>query len=163
MSYSYDNLYDASQYGDHELLKKIIDSGLNIDNADDMGRTALIFAASELQFNCVKLLIDSGCNVNKMTILGETALQACLHNCYKDASLEIVEILINSGTNLDNLDKICNSALTHGFINDKIRKLLLDGGANPNLKTQMKNPGYDKIPKKSKLDQEFEAEIDAEF
>jgi hypothetical protein len=50
---------DVTCSGDVELLKKLVEEGANVDEADEEGRTALHFAAGYGEIDCVKVLIDA--------------------------------------------------------------------------------------------------------
>lgn len=96
--------------------------------------TPLIEACLNGEYLTVKMLIDSKVDVNHKTIYGFTPLMA---SCY-NGHYEIAKLLIESGVkNINARTKNGWSALTMAVKRDdvKLAKLLLDNGANPNLKT----------------------------
>ena len=85
----------------HELIELLIKSGARVNEVDDNGKSALMYAIiSSSDIEVVKFLIDNGANVNLKSNDGETALM----NAYIRGNKELVELLINSGADVNLID-----------------------------------------------------------
>ena len=80
---------EAAIIGDDETIIRMLDEGrVTVDNANQFGKTALMFAVEEDNFGVVSLLLNRGAEVNKVTVAGCTALtyaaekRACRNNGY---------------------------------------------------------------------------------
>ncbi|KAL3697194.1 hypothetical protein R1sor_011270 [Riccia sorocarpa] len=74
-------LCKAAMHGNHELLRRLVEAGVNVSVSDYDHRTALHLAASEGSFACTKLLVDSGADVFAQDRWGRTAMdEAVQHN-----------------------------------------------------------------------------------
>lgn len=120
--------------------------------------TPFIEACLHGEIITVKMLIDS--SINDRTRYGFTPLMA---SCY-NGHYEIAKLLIESGVkNINAITKNGWSALTMAVKrNDvKLAKLLLDNGANPNLKTffssALKMAQLDYLEEMTKLLEEYGA------
>ena len=82
-------MYMANKNGDVEAGKLLIDSGINIDARDTIGRTALMFAAYKGHTNFVKLLLKSEADVHIEAKNGDTALT----KAERENRTEIVQLL----------------------------------------------------------------------
>ena len=82
-----------------DILKMLINAGVDLNAQNNDGATALIWAAILNHKEVVKILIDSGAdlNVQLQPIPGSTALVLAVAKNHK----EIVEMLIKSGANLN--------------------------------------------------------------
>lgn len=76
-----------------EEVKKLIESGDDIDICDENGSTALMKASSYGHIEIVKLLIDNGADVNYTDVDGEAALE------YADSKehFKVFKLLIKHG------------------------------------------------------------------
>jgi len=120
------------------VIRKLVDSEININARDKAGKTAL-FKRTEECFgstppDLMRLLIELGADVNIATDAGETPLmQACRHN-----TIEAATLLCDNGANLDAVDLLAGStALMYATIknNKECVKLLCDRGADKDLQT----------------------------
>jgi len=57
-------LIGASYCGDIDIITDLLKKGVDVNFADDYGRTALYFAASQGQTQVVKMLLESGADKN---------------------------------------------------------------------------------------------------
>ncbi len=57
-----------------ENLEILLRSGANVNTANDLGRTALMYAAADNSAEAVKLLLDSGADAMLQDTIGQTAL-----------------------------------------------------------------------------------------
>ena len=64
----------AAMSGDVELIKTLLDKGVDVNAKDQYGQIALITAAQEGQFGAVRLLLERGADVNARDHRSWTAL-----------------------------------------------------------------------------------------
>ena len=85
----------AAEDGDLEKVKRLVDSGADISFADELGMTALHYAAKGEHLPVMRFLIDAGADVNAHDEqrAGETPLGEVAQEC----SFEVAEILIEAG------------------------------------------------------------------
>jgi len=55
----------VSRFGCLEIIKLLIENGVNINEKDDNNKTALFYATKYGQVEIVKLLIENGANINE--------------------------------------------------------------------------------------------------
>jgi len=91
------SLHEAVKTGNIEAVKKAIEVGLNINDVDKAGDTALEIATTEGLIDIVVLLIDKGADVNAKNPSGFTALHSAAFFRHK----EIVEIFIQKGADVN--------------------------------------------------------------
>lgn len=80
-----------------ELVKQLLDGGVNVDSQDGRGFTALIYAAARGHEKCVKLLLEHGADINKRNQEGGTALMYSVGN----AHISTTEFLLSKGANVN--------------------------------------------------------------
>ena len=96
----------ASSRSSLKHLKKLIDSGANVNFSKTDGTTPLINAAMSKWSNGVKLLLDNGAKINHKNWEGNNALMNMLdYNLFYDDDVDskiydIVVIFIEHGVNL---------------------------------------------------------------
>ena len=73
-------LMAAAHEGDLVHVLKLVSQGVNLDITDDLGRTAIQFAACSGHVNVVKELIDRGCDIHKASLIGRTPLMSAAAN-----------------------------------------------------------------------------------
>ena len=78
---------------DLSIIRKLIDSGVDINLQGKGGITALIAASKAGKLDVVKFLVAAGANVNLQTESGFTALMVAAG----DGNLEIVKVLVHAG------------------------------------------------------------------
>lgn len=86
-------LISASKNGDVPKVKELIAKGVNVNEKDEYGSTALIYAVTADSDDGVKLLTANGADVNIKNIVGETPLTIAS----KKGRLKIVKTLLESG------------------------------------------------------------------
>ena len=104
-NYGRAKLMEASEIGNKEAVELLIKSGVGVNEVDDNGKSALMYACekhiiSSSDIEVVKFLIDNGANVNLKSNDSETALM----NAYIRGNKELVELLINSGADVNLID-----------------------------------------------------------
>ena len=148
---SFQRLAIAINAGDYQRVESLIDSGVNVNSLIDYEEvspfpykfltTPLIMAvegainlAVEGTFDpqIVRLLIEKGAEVNGKDSLGNTPLLECQHLELHSENLEIIELLIENGADLDVVghhgETILHKVINNG--NLKTAELLLNSGAN---------------------------------
>lgn len=79
MSYSTYDLLRTSLDQSVADVKRILDSGIDINSCDDPGReTALMVAAGGGNIEVVKYLVEHGANINQMSSEGSTAIMPAI-------------------------------------------------------------------------------------
>ena len=73
-------LLTAALHGHVILLKEFRDHGASLDHQDDLGYTAIMYAASQGYHDIVKFLIQSGANLAKRNKFHENALKIAMLN-----------------------------------------------------------------------------------
>lgn len=66
----------ASDYGQLEIIKYLLDKGANVESTDKHGITALLAAIWEGHTQCVKVLLEAGANKNGTAPDGTSYLDA---------------------------------------------------------------------------------------
>ncbi|KAM4133083.1 hypothetical protein ACJW30_01G301500 [Castanea mollissima] len=86
----------AALRGDNLLLHQLLKRGLDPNESDNNGRTALHIAASKGSENCVILLLDYGANPNSRDSEGNVPLWEAMLGGHET----VVKLLLDSGANL---------------------------------------------------------------
>jgi hypothetical protein len=83
-----------------EHVTRLLESGANVNSADEQLRTALHFAASKGYSDILNTLLQNGADPNAKDMLGNTALHlaACTNH------IEVVTLLLRAGTDITTLD-----------------------------------------------------------
>ena len=136
-----------------EIAKLLIENGPNVNLQDKYGFTALMLYCINGSNDLVKLLIENGANVNLKNTDGWTALMCLMVLNNKKNLLELIELLILNGTDINSVDEYGNNSLMifcQELNVDKcdvdlslnIVKLLINNNINIDLKN---NYGYTAI------------------
>eukprot|EP00008_Paramoeba_atlantica_P010982 CAMPEP_0201487778 /NCGR_PEP_ID=MMETSP0151_2-20130828/15222_1 /ASSEMBLY_ACC=CAM_ASM_000257 /TAXON_ID=200890 /ORGANISM="Paramoeba atlantica, Strain 621/1 / CCAP 1560/9" /LENGTH=373 /DNA_ID=CAMNT_0047872923 /DNA_START=38 /DNA_END=1159 /DNA_ORIENTATION=- len=104
-------LLHLSASGTTELLKEMLDTGVDVNAVDYDKRSALHLASAEGRFDTVKLLVERGANVNAVDRFGGTPLRDALESRRSD----IVTYLRRQGSTLGEksdflIQKVCQAA-----------------------------------------------------
>jgi ankyrin repeat protein len=122
----------ASEYGQIEVVKLLLENGANVDlQVKGLGETALYRASKNGNTEIVKLLIDKGAKIDLQDEDGLTALIIALERGYKETAI----LLINEGANLDVRDKEGWTPLMKASLDGdtEMVSLLINKGAKMNL------------------------------
>lgn len=119
-----DDIFDAIVYWDTDALKAFLDSGVDVDVADELGETALHASVRHLCFDAVKLLLAAGADVNKPTVINEsTPLDAAI----RVGSYGMVELLVDHGADASGVNLAVEIPKWMNFAADTLRLLLSHG------------------------------------
>lgn len=100
-----------------------------MDNKDKAGRTILMNAIIDKEYDKAKKLINNGADVNESDNQGFTAL----HFAVQNNDYDMVEYLIQKGANVNVQDKYGNIPLGRAikpYIDRKIIKILLESNSD---------------------------------
>ena len=128
----FDNdLIDAAQNNDIDLVRQLLDNGIDINVRDDTGNTTLARASLNGHIEIVKLLLDRGADINSIDENGWTSLMLASSNRYT----EIVKLLLEKGADPNIQDQDGNTALIDASHIGDIEnvELLLEKGADYNI------------------------------
>ena len=111
-------LCEAAAIGDMGELENLLAGGVHPDSADSDGSTSLILAAAAGHAGVVGRLLEAGADPDEQEASGLTALMSCVcANGELDLGhahpifLELVELLLAAGAQIDLVDENDNSAL----------------------------------------------------
>ncbi len=134
-------LIEAAYHNDNkEVISLLLDYGAEIDEENDLGRTALMKAVQTKEdTEFIEFLIDNGADINKEDDGGATPL---LWAVARNENEEIIKLLIESGANVNKTTEFGRNVLSYAAENNpntEIIKLLLNKGANPNNRDRDKS------------------------
>jgi ankyrin repeat protein len=89
------NLLKASQQGNLTRVQELINQGANVNDFNNHGTTALMFASVNGHHDIARLLIAAGAKVNHANKIGQTALTFA--SAY--GKTKIVKLLMENGVN----------------------------------------------------------------
>lgn len=117
----------ASQNGEIDVVKHIIEHGESLDKQDDRGYTALMYACRDGIFPVVRLLLSAGANGAISTSFGYSPLLCASQNGYHS----IVSLLLET-VDVDIQDSDGMTALVLATMNNHLEtvRVLLDNGAD---------------------------------
>ncbi len=125
----YTPLIVATPHGQLETIQYLIEHGANVNDKEDLGNTALHYAASNGNLATAEYLIKHGADVNASNTHGDTPLlEAIVGREYEHA---IVELLLNNGANInarnDQQETCLLKALNYNFDTDLISYFVKQG------------------------------------
>ena len=133
-------LFYASIEGSLESVQILVNAGVDVNLLHKNGDSALSNATCKGNLEMVKFLIENGADIEKCGCISST--NACILGKF-----EIMEYLIEQGIKINIIDTSnegktpLHHAVQYGFLN--IIKLLLDNGAEINLKDYYGNTAFD--------------------
>jgi len=122
--YRYPLLSHVIKHGSYRVFKTVLATGIDVNQMDEDGWTALMWAIDYDRDEVVNVLLASGADANACDIYGDTPL---LLACYWGDSVEVVKMLLAAGADVNarNIDGKTPLSVSNG----KIRKILLAAGA----------------------------------
>lgn len=121
------NLIIASESGQFEIVKLLVERGINVDASTYDGVTPLMFAAQNGDIDIMNYLIAQGANVNAKPNNDVTALISAVRSEHYEAAA----LLLDSGAVVDARDELDLTSLMHAsaYNYPDIVELLIDHGA----------------------------------
>lgn len=86
-------LFDAVDGNDFEGARKLLNKSCTLDECDESGSTALMWACYDQKLEIVELLLENGADVNIVSNTGDTALTIAI----REGHVAIVEMLLEYG------------------------------------------------------------------
>jgi len=121
----------ANGSGDVSDIARFIEEGLDVDDADPQGRSALMFAALQGDVERVRALLEFGADVARRTLDERTALMHAAQGIRGDP--HVIEVLLDAGADINASDKFDRSALYWASRGDPARvRMLIEYGADVN-------------------------------
>ena len=131
MSYSTFDFLHAAAYGTTEEVRRILDTGIDVNARNDGSReTALMTASGGGNLETVRLLVERGADVNARSVEGGTALLVAIEQHNEDVVGYLLEHGANANDKLEvepGLTALCMAA-QRGYV--RILKALLNAGAD---------------------------------
>lgn len=114
--------------GHSKVIKALLsEPDIRVNNADERGRTALLWATCDGQLVMIQPLIDAGADVNAQDEQGNTALLLAVER----GRIKIVRILIDAGCDINHVNKSGDTASLLADKNGRLNvvKTLFNAGA----------------------------------
>ncbi|WP_341811169.1 ankyrin repeat domain-containing protein [Wolbachia endosymbiont (group A) of Oxytorus armatus] len=123
-------LHLASEAGEFDKVKLLLDRGANIEVQDKFGYTPIFLATQSGKWSIVKLLLDRGANIDAQDEKGQTLL----HFAASGNNLDMVQFLLDRGANIEIQDKLAWTPILYAAQSGKwnVVKLLISNGAKFN-------------------------------
>jgi ankyrin repeat protein len=140
------SVHAASEGGQIDVVRSLLDQGLDVDERDRSRWTPLAVASRNGQLQVAKLLIERSADVNSRGTNGWTPLLLASRNGH----LDIVQLLLDHNADLSACQRSQRTALDNASVYGhlEIAKLLLERGANANVRNS-----YGLTPKQQALAQ----------
>jgi ankyrin repeat protein len=125
-------LHIACRENKKEVAELLLKRGICVDFESDNKETAFFVACATDSIDIVKLLIKYNASIYKKPRWNETPL----HNaCKNSGNIEIINLLLDSGINIDAVGNPYHTALSYACWNGnlEVAQFLLDKGANCNI------------------------------
>ena len=132
-------IHIAALYGHLNVVKILIDNGVDIDVLDeDESETPLMKASFLGRYDVVKFLLQNGAKVDKNA---DDFLQTPLQCALEEGHLDVVELLMSYGANLDPQDGLDNTPLHFAMFKPHYDLItaLIESGANTEIRNSEGN------------------------
>lgn len=128
-------LHECIFFAHTKPILALIKGGIDLNIRDNRGNTALMEASSHGRSKLIKLFIQHGADANIPNRDGDTPLHYILN--WRNTT-ETIGLIIEKTTNIDFKNTRGNTALMLSIMYGKktAAQMLLDAGANPNIKNQ---------------------------
>lgn len=117
------------------IAEELIKLGIDVNNRNSIGWTALFFAVIDNNCTMVNTLLANGANPDVKNSLEDTTLHLAIK---RRRLIDIIEMLIDKFEDVDVIDMEGNTPLIWACMNNdmKTTELLLKKGADPNRRNQ---------------------------
>lgn len=128
------DFFKVIRAGDAVKAERMIVAGVDVNDQDYKGMTALMRAASFGHVDVVKLLIRKKATINIRDLKGNSVLK---HAAWSD-KVEIIDLLIKNGAVLEEKNDLGTTPIWSAIITARLKMVerLLKHGANPNVPNQ---------------------------
>lgn len=122
-------LHKMAAYGDLVEVTAMLEDGLDPDERDEAGRTALMYAADGGHVEVMQALLDAGADVNASDEAGQTALMYGIPLGLPP----VPKLLIEAGADVNAADEFGKTALHEAVSQNYVITvdLLVEAGADP--------------------------------
>lgn len=122
---------------DDECIRLLVSNGSNMDARDNLGNAAIHYAIAQ-KSSILETLLQLGVSPNTVNAKGRTPLHLfCESITTKLYPTEHIDILVNAGANLNQVDSDGNAPIHYAVKNNAVvLERLLQVGANPNTRNQ---------------------------
>lgn len=138
-----------------EKIESLLDQGVDVNSQDRDGNTALHDPVS-LGLEKVQLLIKRGADVNALNNKGQTPLIALAKLCYSPEDLNLADLFLKNGANINHRDHEGNTMLHHVILSSIYRRkswrdmeimiiTLLERGADPLIRNNSMKDAKDLV------------------
>jgi ankyrin repeat protein len=107
----------ATEFGNDDVFSFLLEKGVDVTVKDYNGKNALMLSASINNLERAKLFIQKGCNINDSSNTGYTPLMYAAE--LRESNIEIVDLLINHGADLNYFNSIKQSAFSLACLHNK--------------------------------------------
>lgn len=129
-------LHAAAEANNCQEIKKLLKKGIDINEINNFGDTALVTATFNKNTKVVELLLKKKANTEIKTSLSQST---ALHTAVQYNLKEIVYLLLQNNANVDSRDKkqLTPLHLAARLGDEAILKTLLEAGGNPNVRDNL--------------------------
>ena len=93
-------LHYAAAEGPVEEVRRLLDAGLGVNDADDAAFTPLHYAAQALRADNAEVLVAAGADLEARNVYGNTPLLVALGNVMDEGG-DVVSVLLDAGADPD--------------------------------------------------------------
>jgi ankyrin repeat protein len=141
----------AAKSGSIDLVEFLTDKGIDVNQADEIGKTALHFAAENGHTGLVQFLVNTkGVSINQADYYRETALLFAA----KSGNIDLVEFLIYKGIDVNQACENGRTALHYAAANGHtgLVQWMIEKGANVNQADEFGYTALHKAAEKGHID-----------
>jgi len=139
-------LIDAIIRERFNIAKLLIEKGADVNLNDDLGRSALMMAASWGNLEILESLIEKGADINAQDNYGSTPL---MWSIWKPDNFSVIKALLDKGADVNLVDMHGKTALMYGIENDnKLEELLRKYKARDFTNNEIEEKRYKGFPRK---------------
>lgn len=117
------SIFSAILQKQKEWLKILIDTGIDVNVADDLGNTPLHYAAKLGEIDMVVQLLREKININAKNKKGQTPLHFAIKK--SDKQSELIQVLIDNGANIDSVDQLDRTVAHYSCITGNMSSLMV--------------------------------------